>query len=84
MFLFLLFATNMFQSLVPATDPSVVDVGAIFEDCVNQVANTDGTNAAAITAEFLNKMLGPNTKVLERLLIIRSNKLNFESESLYY
>lgn len=35
----------------------------MFEDCVKQVENSDGTSPTKATADFLRAMFGPDSKV---------------------
>ena len=41
----------------------VVDLGEVFEACVEQVEAADETRSTEATIEFLNSMLGPDSKV---------------------
>lgn len=41
----------------------MVDVDEVFGECIKQVEKTDGTSATADTADFLDKLVGPDSQV---------------------
>lgn len=57
----------MWQHQAPKGTDEVVDVDLdqIYQDCVSQVANNDYTKPTAATAAFLEKLVGPDSKVSE-------------------
>lgn len=41
----------------------MVEVDEVFGECIQEVEKKDGTNATADTADFLDKLIGPDSKV---------------------